>query len=1143
MSLTKWWGQRGLRMLMCLVVMGFVMAPMAVAQSQGTGQIVGTVYDASGATIPSAKVSVVGKATGLTREVETNQDGGYRIVLLPPGVYAVEVKQAGFKSFKSDINVSVGSAITVDAHLQVGQVSEVVEVVATAVIETTAVQTDALINQRSIEELPINGRRFQDFVQLTPTVQIEPSRNGISFAGQRGINANITIDGHDYNQPFFGGIRGGERSNSVFTIPQESISEFQIVPYGFSAEFGRSSGGIMNAVTKSGTNDWHASGFYFIRHKDMSKKDAFNRQSLDSQHQFGGSVGGAVRKDKSFFFVSGEDQLISNPRQVIFPLLDAVTRSSANGEAFDFYRGASGLEVPFTQTNDGWTVLGRWDEQLNANHRIGVRYHYSTNTAKNAVATGGPLSPNVNESLSNNGIEGDSQHTVSGQWTGIFSSRVVNELRGEYSRESRPRSANALTANISNTIGTTGTRSFLPTTQHDWRLQVADGLSWSLGRHSLKFGGDYQHLFATQFFKFNQFGLFNVSGSSASTVLNIMALDPTNVNDRRFDDTGVAYRINVGNGIQDMSMETMAIYFTDAWRITPRFTLIYGGRWEGYINPQPSTSNAVITPLVTATTFPCPGCGKLNPGKIPNNLKQFMPRLGIAWDPWGNGKTVFRANAGMYYAITPLILFATPLNNFRNPPGDATVSLPFSLPAGYVCTPLYDLLLPTIDKCNTVYSQFLHGGINLNTVSLTTLPALTGTQLNAITAGLGLPFNPFTGLGTISIANNYESPRSWQWNMALEHEILRGLTIGGDFVYINTVHLQRNRDWNLPTPTIFTGQTVTVASGPLAGVSVAFPADASARPCFGIAAGSPCTPSVTVTLTQTAFPTLTGTVSVPSRQRPINSLGSIQVRETNARALYRAFTFRTTYRRPRYQFQAYFTRGKNLSDDDNERDSGGQSGSNSFDLSSDYGLSRLDVKYLLVFSSAVQIPWGVKLSGLAKLRSGRPVDASTGSVIAFAAPTATNVTGMPAGYAAAITLPSAATDPNRDLFFTDRPFSAPGIPYQRNAFRDRAIYSADFRVAKEIKLPREGMRLDLTVDFFNIFNFNDVVYGSSRKNHSNGISATNAAVQTPGATFLQLYDPAKCLTPTNPTGNKSCFDTNNTPGLPFQMQVGVRFQF
>src|SRR5262249_18318350 len=146
----------------------------------------------------------------------------------------------------------------------VGGVSEAITITADA-IQTTVSQPDAVLNQTAINNLPINGRRFQDFVTLTPTAQVDPQRGQISLSGQRGINSNINIDGVDYNQPFFGGIRGGERSNNAFTIPQESIKEFQVISSGYSAEFGRSSGGIVTAVTKSGTNDYHGSAFYLIR--------------------------------------------------------------------------------------------------------------------------------------------------------------------------------------------------------------------------------------------------------------------------------------------------------------------------------------------------------------------------------------------------------------------------------------------------------------------------------------------------------------------------------------------------------------------------------------------------------------------------------------------------------------------------------------------------------------------------------------------------------------------------------------------------------------------------------------------------------------------------------------------------------------
>ncbi len=1140
MSLTRWCG-RGVRVVMCLVVLGLLLAPLASAQSQGTGQIVGTVYDSSGAAIPNAKVTVTGKATGLMREVETNADGGYRVVLLPPGPYAVEVKLTGFKSFKSEINVSVGSAINVDARLQVGQISEVVEVVATAVIETTAVQTDALINQRSIQELPINGRRFQDFVTLTPTVQIEPSRNSISFAGQRGINANITIDGHDYNQPFFGGIRGGERSNNAFTIPQESISEFQIVPYGYSAEFGRSSGGIMNAVTKSGTNDWHGSAFYFVRHKSMAKKDAFNRTVLDSQNQYGGALGGPLRKDKTFLFGAAEAQKINNPRNVIFRQLDTSSSfpgpTTFNQPAFDYYRG---LQTGFKTTNDAWTALGRWDEQWNSNHRTGIRYHYSTNTGENATSAGATIFPETTDAVENNGQEGDNQHTVSGQWTGIFSPRVVNEFRGQFSLERRPRMANALQAGISNSIGNTGTRSFLPTTEKDYRVQFSDSLSWNIGTHSIKLGGDFNRTYADQFFKFNQMGIFGMSNPSACSsvsatspgfigwFLNVLApgQDPTFPNllsgvpnecvdpQHRFESYTVAtipnpnppppatirvfvggtassrYTVNIGNGLANMAMTSTAIFAQDSWRITPRLTFNYGFRWEGYWNPSPDVSNAALYNIVKSTPFPVLGGRTTDPAVIPDNLKQFMPRLGLAWDPWGNGKTVFRANAGFYYAQTPLLLFAGPINNFRTPAGDLSVQFPFTFsgtcPALPPNSPAIGTFVSATAWCQTTYGQFLlangPGGpaIDLDTLTLSTLPTLTLTQLNNIGASLGLTVDPNRGAAPIMWANNYETPRSWQWNVAFEQELLRGWSVGLDYAYVNTVHLQRNRDLNLPAPFVPT-------------------TDLSARPCFAIRAGTaPCTTVVN-------RPTTTA--------NPTSLLSSVQQRESSSRSLYRGLTFRTTFRRPKFQLQSYFTLSKNLSDDDNERDSGGQSAVNSFNLRDEYGLSNLDARYLWVINSVYQLPWDFQVSGLGRFRSGRPLN------------------------------PSSTTDSNGDNFFVDRPMLSPGIPMKRNSFRNRPNYGVDMRVSKRIKMPKEGVFFNISVDFFNLFDFDNVAFGSNSQRYGNGISTTTGALIAPLPEFLQLNRNTDCLSATNLTGNKSCYDTRNLPGLPFQMQVGVRFQF
>src|SRR5262249_26658162 len=292
-------------------------------------------------------------------------------------------------------------------------------------------------NQRAIDTLPINGRRFQDFVTPTPTAQVDPQRGQISLAGQRGINSNIQVDGADYNNPFFGGIRGGERSNTAFTLPQESVKEFQVVAAGYSAEFGRSTGGVVNVVTKSGSNNWHGSGFYLMRHKETSRTNAFFKSVEDNlnlnrpagsaplklvpaptQQQFGGSLGGPIKKDKIFFFAAYEQQRFRNNRQVFFDNISSFTPTAATQEAYNYYIS---LQSPFVQTNDANAVTGRLDYEINSSHRFNVRYGWSRNEALNANATGNSLFPTTISALSNNGTEQDNTNSIVGQFTSFFS--------------------------------------------------------------------------------------------------------------------------------------------------------------------------------------------------------------------------------------------------------------------------------------------------------------------------------------------------------------------------------------------------------------------------------------------------------------------------------------------------------------------------------------------------------------------------------------------------------------------------------------------------------------------------------------------------------------------------------------------------
>jgi hypothetical protein len=381
------------------------LSAVVFGQSQAsTGQISGVITDANGAVVANASVKAKNKETGLERSVTSSDDGLYTIVLLPTGTYTITAEAPSFAATTiDDVVVNVGR--TADANVTMGASAVQATVLVSAeAIQVTRNESDAIVNDTAIRTLPINGRRFQDFVTLTPTAQVDPSRGQISLAGQKGVNGNVTIDGADYNQPFFGGIRGGERSNLAFTVPQEAIKEFQVVATGYSAEFGRSTGGIVNAVTKSGTNSVRGSAFWLYRPSELARGNEFTDALADqrltalgvdptlaaTQHQFGGSVGGPIKKDKIFYFGAYEQQRFRAPRQIIFSVPTGfppsfITLSAAQQSVLGFYNGE---QVGYTQTNDAYAGLGRVDWTINDLNNFNVRFSASKNDAKNAASRG-----------------------------------------------------------------------------------------------------------------------------------------------------------------------------------------------------------------------------------------------------------------------------------------------------------------------------------------------------------------------------------------------------------------------------------------------------------------------------------------------------------------------------------------------------------------------------------------------------------------------------------------------------------------------------------------------------------------------------------------------------------------------------------
>ena len=218
------------------LLLALVAVPVFAQSQATTAEVSGRVVDAQGGVLPGVTVTVRNEANGYVRSAVTNEQGLYSLPLLPPGIYEVSMELAGFASTQRRSQLTVGASVTLNQTMQLTGIAETVTVsAASPLVETSASIRTSTVGAEAIDNLPINGRRFQDFVTLTPTVQVDTSRGQLSFAGQRGINSNVNIDGADYNQPFFGGLRGGERSNNAFTVPQGAVQEFQVVAAGYSA--------------------------------------------------------------------------------------------------------------------------------------------------------------------------------------------------------------------------------------------------------------------------------------------------------------------------------------------------------------------------------------------------------------------------------------------------------------------------------------------------------------------------------------------------------------------------------------------------------------------------------------------------------------------------------------------------------------------------------------------------------------------------------------------------------------------------------------------------------------------------------------------------------------------------------------------
>lgn len=583
------------------LILGFTLAS-GLAQ-QATSEIGGRVLDQSGAAIPGATISIVNEETGTARrQVISTDDGSYLITTLPPGSYELTVEMTGFKkSVTPHLRLRVGKRSDFDVTLQLGEMSEVVTVSdAPPLVETTSKEVGGEVDRRELTELPTVNRNFIGFIGLLPGIVPNISTesfgsDSVTANGQDSRNANFLIDGVGNNDDVIGQRAGGQTR-----IALETVDEFQVITNQFDAEFGRSSGVIINAITKRGTNQFHGSAFGFFQDSALDAHTFFNNfngsdKPDTNQRQWGGTVGGPIYKDVAHFF--GSLERITIQEGII------VTIS-----------GRPDLNGTTTEDTKAWNSLLRGDVQLSDANALAVRWVREASPQFNQIIPRGGIDVTLDAARE----EADVDQTYVGTLTSVFNPHLVNEARIGFTREN---------VTFGNPLFNSGTPmdQAPPTLVHpsfvSQQNDVAQGrinnsyqadevVSWFVGgSHDVRLGAQYNYVTAD-----------NSNDGALNGVFFFGVDDDFNPND--FSTYPNRLQIRVG-GPQQFAIvnHNIGLFVQDKWHVTPSLTLSLGLRWD-----------------------------KETIAEDNNNI---APRVGFAYDPRGDGKTVIRGGFGYFYDRTP----------------------------------------------------------------------------------------------------------------------------------------------------------------------------------------------------------------------------------------------------------------------------------------------------------------------------------------------------------------------------------------------------------------------------------------------------------------------------------------------------------
>lgn len=1077
-----------LRTLVYLSLLGLLFGSSSVwystptfAQSQATSaDLVGLIKDDTGAVISGATVTVRNPQNNFERSVTTDDAGSYKFLAIPPGSYQITAEAAGFsKTISENVILTLGQAARLDVNLKVaGDIGE--EVIVTAapeVVETTKTAVTQTIDQQRIENLPINGRSYLNFALTNSQISRDNSppigpapTTGLNFGGQRARSNLVQVDGADNIDNSVNAARS--------TVSQEAVQEFQVVINSFAAEFGRTAGGVVNVVTKSGTNDFHGNVFGFLRQRSIQARNALafppagsNPKPAFTRGQYGFSLGGPIQKNKTFFFIAvdqtrrqesgfsqiGLDTSIFDPTPDQLAFIAANAGNTAGGLYQQLVIGGAGVARtgvnpingqrqfivtallsggqlgaipasfrPLSNIQNVYPVSDKFtfysakiDHQINQNNRLSLRYNFTPITTTGIQSSGQNQPFGLND-VSRTGISAFRDTAFVVQDIHTFGGTKVNEFLFNFARRGTFfTSGSDVAINITG-AGFFGREPFSPVDRIEKRYEFKDNFTFAKGNHTTKFGVDINYVkidpakFELNFSGLFNFGSFPVSPFSALVpgFKTAPALTPVQAYGLGLPQTFIQ---GFGKSTSKVTNKTIGLFIQDSWKIRPNLTFNYGIRYDVELTPTFPTTG-VTTDRFSISAQQLDAAERfLNVIQgIPRDKNNFGPRVGIAYDPKKDGKTVIRAAYGIFFDH-PLLALA-----FNSDIADGGQSPQF--------ISIANLPLPT--------------------ASLNAAQIFEGTVVPGVTPGLdkgavylnGLsrfdPSKPFPGYGsvlpfTLPLDRNFAYAYTNQVNIGIEREIANNLAFSVTYIFTGGHKLPHPVDRNTP----------------------------NAKAILQVSPDG--SPNAVIIANNFFRPSGPNPVFIPT-SRPI-PFGPVATQEATSNSVYHSVTFNLTKRfSNNFQALVSYNFGKTLDDSTDLQTLLQPQDNTRLDL--ERSRSSLDQRHRFVISGLYKTPYdqkssrGVKkvlanftFAPIIELSSGRPYNILTGADTNIDQSANTDRPNVDAS--GKLTLPAIGTAGNLG----------------RNAGTAPGFASVDMRVARFIPIG-ERVRIDFIAEVFNLFN-------------------------------------------------------------------------